>query len=39
MFVSYALSTLHTEAREDVYNVVSLNFLQPLNKAHIYHTD
>ena len=36
MFVSHALSRLHTEV-EDLHDVIPLTFLQHLSTAHIYH--
>ena len=37
MFVSDALSRLHREAQDDVYEVIPISFLQHLNTVHIYH--
>ena len=37
MFVTDALSRLHTKAQQYVYNMTTLNFPQHLNKVHIYH--
>ena len=37
MLISDALSKFNIEAQEDINDVIPLNFLQHLNKAHIYH--